>query len=583
MAIIGIDLGTTNSLVSVYRNGRPELLPNELGQYMTPSCVGVLEDGSVVVGAVAKERLITHPAETASSFKTWMGTEKTFSLGGKSFLPHELSALVLRKLAQSAQAALGERIEEAVISVPAYFNDNQRCATRLAAQLAGLPVKRLINEPSAAALFHSRATPQEERRLLIVDFGGGTLDVSVVDYFANMVEIVAIAGNNRLGGNDIDRAIADYFCRQTGLVWSELDAQQQRQLLSLAERGKTGLSHAGGRGCILACQLGGETLSAPLNRELLSHLCQPIFQQVKEVIVRGVRDSGIPISAIHDVVLVGGSSQLGVFVDYLEGLFSKRPTLAEHPEHTVALGVGLCAGIKQRDAQLQDLVMTDVCPFSLGVATCNDLQDVNPHMSTLIPRSSILPARRTERFYTLSPYQRHIRLSIYQGENYYAADNLLLGELSVSVPPDDAGKQSVTVTFAYDINGILEVTAESSGGERRRTVILNPRLNWSEEEINRALERLNALPDQSLPREEDLLLLSRAERLFAELSDSRREEAAHIILRLTQALQSGSSIRLAQERENLLRHLEELEGWAQRDIWEPPFRDEDDEEDEEDI
>lgn len=305
MAIIGIDLGTTNSLVSVYRNGRPELLPNELGQYMTPSCVGVLEDGSVVVGAVAKERLITHPAETASSFKTWMGTEKTFSLGGKSFLPHELSALVLRKLAQSAQAALGERIEEAVISVPAYFNDNQRCATRLAAQLAGLPVKRLINEPSAAALFHSRATPQEERRLLIVDFGGGTLDVSVVDYFANMVEIVAIAGNNRLGGNDIDRAIADYFCRQTGLVWSELDAQQQRQLLSLAERGKTGLSHAGGRGCILACQLGGETLSAPLNRELLSHLCQPIFQQVKEVIVRAIRDSNIPISAIHDVILVG--------------------------------------------------------------------------------------------------------------------------------------------------------------------------------------------------------------------------------------------------------------------------------------
>ena len=583
MAIIGIDLGTTNSLVSVYRNGRPELLPNELGQYMTPSCVGVLEDGSVVVGAVAKERLITHPGETAASFKTWMGTEKTFSLGGRTFLPHELSALVLRKLAQSAQAALGEQIDEAVISVPAYFNDNQRCATRLAAQLAGLPVKRLINEPSAAALFHSRATPQEERRLLVVDFGGGTLDVSVVDCFANMVEIVAIAGNNRLGGNDIDRAISDYFCQQTGLVWSKLDAQQQRQLLSLAERGKTGLSHAGSRGCILACQLGGETLSAPLNRGILSGLCQPIFQQVKEVIVRGVRDSGIPISAIHDVVLVGGLSQLGVFVDYLEELFSKRPTLAEHPEHTVALGVGLCAGIKQRDAQLQELVMTDVCPFSLGVATCNDLQDVNPHMSTLIPRSSILPARRTERFYTLSPYQRRIRLSIYQGENYYAADNLLLGELSVSVPPDEAGKQSVTVTFAYDINGILEVTAESSGGERRRTVILNPRLNWSEEEINRALERLNALPDQSLPREEDLLLLSRAERLFAELTDSRREEAADIILRLTQALQSGSSIRLAQERENLLLHLEELEAWAQRDIWEPPFRDEYDDEDEEEI
>lgn len=566
MAIIGIDLGTTNSLVSVYRNGRAELLPNEWGQFLTPSCVGVLEDGTVTVGAVAKERLMTHPGETAASFKTWMGTQKEFVLGGKTFLPHELSALVLRKLAQNAREALGEEIEEAIISVPAYFNDNQRCATRLAAQLAGLPVKRLINEPSAAALYHSHAASQEEQRLLIVDFGGGTLDVSVVDCFANMVEIVAIAGNNRLGGNDIDQAIAAYFCEQAGLSWSSLEPQQQRQLLSLAEKGKIGLSQTGGRGCILACQIGGETYSVPLDRETVSAVCQPIFQQVKEVIIRAVRDSNIPISAIHDVILVGGSSQLGVFVDYLEELFSKRPTLAPHPEHTVALGVGLCAGIKGRSEELRDLVMTDVCPFSLGVATCNDIQDANPHMATLIQRSSILPARRTERFFTLSNNQRRIRLSIYQGENYYAAGNLLLGELSVSVPPDEAGKQWAAVTFAYDINGILEVTAESSGGDRRRTVILNPQLNWSEEEIARALERLSALPDPSRPQEEDLLLLSRAERLFAELTDQRREEAAWIIQCLLQAVQSGSPIRLAQERERLSRHLDELEAWTQRDI-----------------
>ena len=208
MAVIGIDLGTTNSLVSVYRNGRTELIPNELGQYMTPSCVSLMEDGSLAVGAVAKERLITHPERTAVAFKTWMGTEKAFSLGDRAFLPHELSAMVLKKLAQSARAALGEEIEEAVISVPAYFNDNQRCATRLAAQLAGLPVKRLINEPSAAALCYSEALHRQEGKLLVVDFGGGTLDVSVVDCFENMVEILAIAGDNHLGGNDIDQAIA---------------------------------------------------------------------------------------------------------------------------------------------------------------------------------------------------------------------------------------------------------------------------------------------------------------------------------------------------------------------------------------
>ena len=566
MAIIGIDLGTTNSLVSMFRNGQVELLPNEWGEFLTPSCVGILEDGTITVGAIAKERMITHPSETISSFKTWMGTEKKFLLGDKTFLPHELSALVLKKLYQNAREALGEEIEEAIISVPAYFNDHQRCATRLAAQLAGLPVKRLINEPSAAALYHRCATMGEEQRLLIIDFGGGTLDVSVVDCFENMVEIVAISGNNRLGGDNIDQAIADYFCEKTNLTWNSLDMKQKRQLLALAEKGKIGLSKSE-KGCILAFQIGQETQSVSLNREILAKICRPIFQQVKEVIAQAFRDSGIPISEIDDVVLVGGSSKLEIFVDYLEGLFSKRPTFMERPDQTVAFGVGVCAGIKQRDGNLRDIVMTDVCPFSLGTSVCNDIRDNNPHMAILIQRSSILPARHTERFFTLSDGQRCVDVIIYQGENYYAVDNLHLGKLSVTVPPDKAGKQWVEVTFAYDINGILEVTAQGSGGDRQHTIILNPQLNWSEEEIAEALARLNTLPNRSMPQEENLLLLSRAERLFAELSGDRRMEAAHIIQRLRQMLQSDSQIRMAREREQLRQHLEELEYWVQRDIW----------------
>ena len=518
------------------------------------------------MGAIAKERLITHPSETISSFKTWMGTEKKFLLGDKTFLPHELSALVLKKLYQNAREALGEEIEEAIISVPAYFNDHQRCAIRLAAQLAGLPVKRLINEPSAAALYHRCATMGEEQRLLIIDFGGGTLDVSVVDCFENMVEIVAISGNNRLGGDNIDQAIADYFCEKTNLTWNSLDMKQKRQLLALAEKGKIGLSKSE-KGCILAFQIGQETQSVSLNREILAKICRPIFQQVKEVIAQAFRDSGIPISEIDDVVLVGGSSKLEIFVDYLEGLFSKRPTFMERPDQTVAFGVGVCAGIKQRDGNLRDIVMTDVCPFSLGTSVCNDIRDNNPHMAILIQRSSILPARHTERFFTLSDGQRCVDVIIYQGENYYAVDNLRLGKLSVTVPPDKAGKQWVEVTFAYDINGILEVTAQGSGGDRQHTIILNPQLNWSEEEIAEALARLNTLPNRSMPQEENLLLLSRAERLFAELSGDRRMEAAHIIQRLRQMLQSDSQIRMALEREQLRQHLEELEYWVQRDIW----------------
>ena len=575
MAMIGIDLGTTNSLVSVYRNGRAELLPNELGQYMTPSCVSLLEDGSLAVGAVAKERLITHPEQTVSAFKTWMGTEKSFSLGDKEFLPHELSAMVLKKLAQSARAALGEEIEEAVISVPAYFNDNQRCATRLAAQLAGLPVKRLINEPSAAALCYSAALGRREGKLLVVDFGGGTLDVSVVDCFENMVEILAIAGDNHLGGNDIDRAIADYFCRETGLNWDALTPSAQRQLLALAERGKVGLS--GIRRGLLVFQDGDQSLSAPLDGKILASICKPVFERVRGVIVRAVRDSGIPVSAMDDVVLVGGSSQMEVFVDYLEQLFSKRPTLAARPEHMVALGVGLCVGIKQRSAELRDVVMTDVCPFSLGVVTYNSQGDVNPHMAVLIPRSSILPARRAQQFYTLFPDQRRIRLEIYQGENYYAADNLRLGELTVAVPPDEPGSQWVQVIFAYDINGILEVTAESSSGDRKQTVILNPKLTLSEEELQQELARLNALPTQSEIGEEDQLLFAWAQRLFAELTGPRRQEAGYLLQRMQEAAQSGDPVRQAREREDTRRRLEELEHWAQWDVFEEP----DDEEDEE--
>lgn len=567
MAIIGIDLGTTNSLISVYRDGGVQLLPNDLRQYMTPSCVSLLEDGSLAVGAAAKARLISHPEQTAASFKTWMGTERELSLGGRALLPHELSALVLKKLLQGAQAALGEPVEEAVISVPAYFNDNQRCATKLAAQLAGVPVKRLINEPSAAALYHSYITGQTEAKLMIIDFGGGTLDVSVVDCFEHIIEIVAIAGNNHLGGNDIDRAIAAHFCQQTRLDWESLPPDHQARVLELAETAKIKLSHDPAGACMLILELKDTAHSLSLNAPALRHICQPIFEQVREVISRAVKDSGIPLSDVDDVVLVGGSSQLGVFVDYLEELFSKRPTLADSPEHIVALGVGLCAGIKQRAEELQDLVMTDVCPFSLGIAIYTTQQDTNPHMATLIPRSTILPARRAERFVTTSPNQRHIKLEVYQGENYYAADNLKLGEITVSVPPDAPGTQGVIVTFAYDINGILAVAAEASGGDKKSAVILNPKLNLSEAELQQVLEKFDALRLQSQVGEADQLLLARAEALFAQLTGRYREEAGYLIQQFAAAIQSGSLIQLNRARKVMEEKLNALEAFAQMDIF----------------
>jgi len=579
--VIGIDLGTTNSLACVYRNGHTELIPNSLGEYMTKSAVSVLEDGSVLTGSAARERLLLHPTQTAVSFKRFMGTDHEILLGNRVFLPHELSALILRQLYEEARAYLGQEIEEAVISVPAYFDDNQRNATKLAAQLAGIPVKRLINEPSAAALRYNLGVTYGDSRLMILDFGGGTLDVSIVECFENIIEIVAIAGDNRLGGDDIDRAIAEYFCRVHSLNFEALPVKQREALLYQAEAAKKALSRepeaAGssqGAGPGLFQEPAAEstfsrkgtygesgkyrlprlclTMDRPyemeLSRKLLREICQPYLERIKSVIIRAVRDSHLTPDKLDDVVLVGGSARLAVLGDYLEELMGRRPVVAGNPDYMVAEGAGICAGIKSRREELRDMVMTDVCPFSLGIAVCNDVKDQNPHMATMIARSSMLPVSRSETFYTLSDNQTHIRLRIYQGEGYYASENRQLGELTVRVPAGPAGKHSVFVTFAYDINGILHVDAESSGGDRRETVIMNPHVQLSEEEVQEKVAELKKLRYVASGSEEDHLLMAKAERLYEELLGSEREEVARILDAYRYAIREGSPIELKKIR-----------------------------------
>lgn len=571
--VIGIDLGTTNSLACVYRNGHTELIPNSLGEYMTKSAVSVLEDGSVLTGSAARERLLLHPTQTAVSFKRFMGTDHEILLGDRVFLPHELSALILRQLYEEARAYLGQEIEEAVISVPAYFDDNQRNATKLAAQLAGIPVKRLINEPSAAALRYNLGVTYGDSRLMILDFGGGTLDVSIVECFENIIEIVAIAGDNRLGGDDIDRAIAEHFCRVHSLNFEALPVKQREALLYQAEAAKKALSQKPEAESTFSREMSeipssrkgtyGEngkyrlprlrlTLDRPyemeLSGKLLREICQPYLERIKSVIIRAVRDSHLTPDKLDDVVLVGGSARLAVLGDYLEELMGRRPVVAGNPDYMVAEGAGICAGIKSRREELRDMVMTDVCPFSLGIAVCNDVKDQNPHMAAMIARSSMLPVSRSETFYTLSDNQTHIRLRIYQGEGYYASENRQLGELTVRVPAGPAGKHSVFVTFAYDINGILHVDAESSGGDRRETVIMNPHVQLSEEEVQEKVAELKKLRYVASGSEEDHLLMAKAERLYEELLGSEREEAARILDAYRYAIREGSPIELKKIR-----------------------------------
>ena len=579
MAIIGIDLGTTNSLACIYRDGRAELIPNELGEYKTSSAVSVLQDGTVLVGAAARERLVSHPEATAASFKIWMGTQKTLALGSRRFKPEELSAFVLRQLLEDARRYLGEDVEEAVISVPAYFNDDQRCATKLAAQLAGMTVKRLINEPSAAALYHRYSTQSGDSQMMIVDFGGGTLDVSIVDCFENIIEITAIAGDNRLGGDDIDRAIAAHFCKENGLTEERLEPSLRASLYRQAETAKIALSSA--PAAAISIQQGEEQYSLLLTAPLLRQLCEPVFQRVRSVISRAMKDRE-RARAIDDVILVGGSAQLPVFGDFLEELFGRRPQVAAKPDEIVALGVGLCAGIKERAEDLQDLVMTDVCPFSLGVATYSYRGDKTPHMAVLIPRSSMLPASHRGTFCTMYDNQRALRFEIYQGEGYFASENLKLGEVEVQVPPGPSGEQSATVTFTYDIDGILHVSAQSSGGDYRDKLILNPNLHLSESEREKAMARINEIQLAAQGSQKEQLLLERALRLYEQAMGRRRELTASLITTWKTTMDQGSPIDRERAYGWIREQLDALEAELAADPFDEMFWDGEQEDDVED-
>ena len=568
MAIIGIDLGTTNSLACIYRDGRAELIPNELGEYKTSSAVSVLQDGTVLVGAAARERLVSHPEATAASFKIWMGTQKALTLGAQRFKPEELSAFVLRQLLEDARRYLGEDVEEAVISVPAYFNDNQRCATKLAAQLAGLTVKRLINEPSAAALYHRYSTQSGDSQMMIVDFGGGTLDVSIVDCFENIIEITAIAGDNRLGGDDIDRAIAAHFCQENGLAEERLEPSLRASLHRQAETAKIALSSA--PAAAISIQRGESQYSLLLTAPLLRRLCEPVFQRVRAVISRAMKDRE-RAQAIDDVILVGGSGQLPVFGDFLEELFGRRPQVAAKPDEIVALGVGLCAGIKERAEDLQDLVMTDVCPFSLGVATYSYRGDKTPHMAVLIPRSSMLPASHRGTFCTMYDNQRALRFEIYQGEGYFASENLKLGEVEVQVPPGPSGEQSATVTFTYDIDGILHVSARSSGGDQRDRLILNPNLHLSEAEREKVMARINEIQLAAQGSQKEQLLLERALRLYEQVMGRRRELVGSLITTWKTTMDRGGPIDRERTYGWVREQLDALEAEAAADPFDEMF------------
>lgn len=557
--IIGIDLGTTNSLASYWANGECKLIPNALGSFLTPSVVSVDDDGVVYVGEVARERLITHPDRTASVFKRSMGTDRLYQLGARSFRAEELSAFVLRKLKEDAEKHLGEPIEEAVVSVPAYFGEQARRATRDAGRLAGLKVERIVNEPSAAALACQTIKHQDSATMLVYDFGGGTLDVSLVECFENIVEIVAVSGDAQLGGSDFDRLIAQRFCEKNDMQpLRQLPKSTQQALLRAVEAAKRQLSQS--KKTVIALQT--ETVSGAMElteKELIS-MSGGILKRMAEPLRRVLRDSGRKPGQITQLVLVGGSTKMPLVQQYLRYILKGVPIVTINPDYMVALGAGVYAGIKERSSDVRDLVMTDICPFSLGTAVLNENDVSNGYMSVIIPRNSALPVSHTNIYSNSSDGQTKSEIEIYQGEEMYAKNNMKLGSLVVHFPPAKQGEETFIVTFSYDINGLLVVRVKvGRTGEEKEVAFLGGKMvDTHDAKIAERIRELKAV--QINPREEEAyqLLMEQAKRLYTELNGIAREELMASIQAFESALSGGRAVDTLRQAEMLKERMARL-------------------------
>lgn len=534
MAIIGIDLGTTNSLAAVWKDGTCQLIPNAAGSFLTPSAVSVDEDGSILVGRAAKDRLISHPERTAARFKRYMGTDRVFQLGEHRFTPEELSALVLRSLKEDAEAYLGEPVTEAVISVPAYFAEPQRSATKRAGQLAGLRVERLVNEPTAAAMSAHIAEGEQDKVCLVFDFGGGTLDVSLVERFESVVSVTAVSGDNNLGGTDFDLMIARAFCKETGMDFDALSKQKQELLIQQAETCKIALTTQ--EPVIMAVDDGQMTASLALTNEWLIRACGPLFQRMKAPIRQALTDAGMSLEELDELVMVGGSSHMPSVKGYIARLLDREPAENSRPDTAIALGAGICGGMKSRTSDLKEFVLTDVCPFTLGVAVVSRDDPGRLMMSPILERNCVLPSSKEEVYYPVHKDQKEVCVQIFQGENIYCSDNVFLGSINMEVqkPASVSGRQvgeetdrPVRVRFTYDINGLLEVEVVNEEGKRASLVLKNR--DMTEEEAQERLKELSALKLHPREQERPRALIARAERLYAATTGGPRQYVLQVL------------------------------------------------------
>lgn len=523
--IIGIDLGTTNSLVAYFDNGVSKIIPNRLGENLTPSVVSVDGEGHVYVGKVAKERKITHPELTADVFKRSMGSSKMYTLGNNEYKPEELSSLVLRSLKEDAEAYLGQEVHEAIISVPAYFNDAQRKATKVAGKLAGLKVERLISEPTAAAIAYGLHQKKDSTKFIVFDLGGGTFDVSILELYQNIMEVRAVGGDNFLGGEDFTEVLVNLFLKKQNIDINDLSIKVRNHIKKQAELCKIGFFSSSVSK--LSCKINNEIIEQEITIDEYEKACQLLLERLRRPIERALKDAKIKVKEIDEIVLVGGGTKLKIVRNFVAKLFGRLPNTSINADEVVALGVAVQGAMKERNEFIKETILTDVCPYTLGtdvVRDCYDGSKESGHFCPIIERNTVIPASRTERLYTACDNQSKIKIKILQGESRFSKNNIYLGEIEVSVPKGRAGEEAVDVTYTYDINSILEVEVKViSTGIKKRLVIQKGDSVMSDEEVE---ERLNQLKELKIPpreQEENKLLLAKGERLYEEsLGDLRR-------------------------------------------------------------
>ncbi len=538
--IIGIDLGTTNSLVAVLRNTEAEVIPNALGEQLTPSVVGFDDEGQIIVGRIAMERLITHPEKTTASFKRLMGTSRTIQVGSKQFRPEELSALILRALKADAEAYLGETVTEAIITVPAYFNDTQRKATKIAGELAGLKVERLLNEPTAAALaygLHKRT----EQRYLIFDLGGGTFDISIVEYFDDILEVHASAGDNHLGGNDFTEAIQHWLLKQlvaTKVTSKDaIPAQLRERVWKKAEEVKLQLTKQNNANIELVWN--EQRYPFTLTETEFETIAEPLLARITNPVRMALRDAKLRVSDLNEIVLVGGATRMPVIRKLVTKLFQRFPAMDIDPDRVVAVGAAIQAALKEKSSVLNDVVMTDVCPYTLGMEI-SERQGTGYKEGFYLPiieRNSFIPVSRIKTVTTLQDNQKVIEVNVYQGESPLVKDNVFLGSLTVEVPRAPAG-EAVDVRFTYDVNGLLEVEVVVVSNQKKSAITIekNPGV-LSAEEIKHRLQELERLKIHPRDQEKNKNLVHRAQRLYQELLGDERQYVGQVLAEFMSVLE----------------------------------------------